>query len=239
MSKHILVVNGPSYADAVAGLGAVTSRVSKFMESPEKFKLVLFTGGADIDPRFYMDTSPKKMCYSDPERDIFEISIFKRAKEAGIVMAGICRGLQLLNVLNGGKLIHHLNGHNYGTHSMHTSDGKTIEVNSLHHQMIIPPSGSILTGWSDKLSQTYIGKDDKEVEWSNFENEAAIYPKTKCFGVQYHPEMMTTVSAGYKYFFDMALKSTKLEWDTFLKPYLKGTKNDEHEKTSQFNSSAS
>jgi len=236
MTDRILVVNGASYARAVDGLGNPTSRVSKFMESPQDFKLVLFTGGADVDPRFYGDTSPQGFCQTNPERDIFEISIFKKAVKAEVLMTGICRGLQFLNAMSGGKMIHHLENHGFGTHDMITDCGDVIPVNSLHHQMILPGMDSIVTGWTESLSKLHIGQNDEEINWPGVNYEAAIYPNTKCFGVQYHPEMLNNNSEGYRYYYNMVHRALTMDWNDFVEPHLIKVKDGKSSKISQSNS---
>ncbi len=220
MANKILIVQGPSYAAAVDGLGSPTSRVARFMDNPKDFKLVLFTGGADVDPKFYGDTSPNKFCFSNPSRDIFEIAIFKRAKENNIPMTGICRGLQFLNVMNGGKLVHHLDGHEGVFHNVETFNGESFRINSLHHQMIIPAKGSIVIAWCDPaLSKVYFGQNDDLIKDKMMECEAAIFPQTRSFGVQYHPEMMSKASSGYAWYFCMVERALQMNWEDFVEYY--------------------
>jgi gamma-glutamyl-gamma-aminobutyrate hydrolase PuuD len=222
MTDNILVVQGASYSRAIDELGVITARVSRFMENPKKFKLVLFTGGADIDPRFYGDSSPKGLCVSNPTRDIFEIAVFKKALENNILMTGICRGLQFLNVMSGGKLIHHLDGHEGVYHNVATSTGERIRTNSLHHQMIIPPENSITTAWCDpSLSKTYIGQGDEPLVGKMAECESAIFPATKSFGVQYHPEIMHKDSTGYMWYLSMTKRALEMNWEDFVEYYRK------------------
>jgi gamma-glutamyl-gamma-aminobutyrate hydrolase PuuD len=229
MSDRILVVQGASYYRAIDGLGEFTSRVSEFMKNPENFKLVMFTGGADVDPKFYGDTSPMNVCFTNPERDVFEMAIYKKAVKHDILMTGICRGLQFLNVMNGGKMMHHVTGHEGSIHDMATNYGRPIPVNSLHHQMILPPPDAITTGWALKrLSTIYRGQADERIMWEGVEYEAAIFPKTKAFGVQYHPEMMGEHTEGYNYYYQMVELALKMEWKDFIDRYSKRQDNGEH-----------
>lgn len=225
MSQKILVVNGQSYAKAIEGLGTIVFNSSEFIRNPRDFELVLFTGGADISPSLYRDRSPKGLCFSTPRRDMQEIAIYEEALKYDIPMAGICRGLQFLNVMAGGTMMHHIDGHEACTHYMTTNDNKTILVNSLHHQMIIPTPNAIITAWSKQRSSVYIGKNDEPVRWYHNEYEAAIFPEIKGFGVQYHPEMMTKNEEGYAYFYEMVINATKKDWAFFMKQYSNGSRN--------------
>jgi len=236
MSDKVLVVQGASYYRAIDGLGEFTARVSEFMDNPDDFKLVMFTGGADVDPKFYGDTSPSNLCYTNPERDIFEIAIYKKALRHDILMTGICRGLQFLNVMAGGKMMHHIIGHESSIHDMVTHYGKLIPVNSLHHQMILPPDGTVIVGQAaPPLSTKYYGRHDQKLDWKGPEYEAAIFPGTKAFGVQYHPEMMDASTRGYNYYYQMVELALKMEWKDFIARYSKRQDNGEHPSLSKSN----
>ena len=200
--NKILVVEGMSYGLPVETFGKLTDDVKDFMENPAEFDLVLFTGGADISPELYNHTSPRGECFYNKTRDMREIVIFKHALKHGIKMTGICRGFQFLNVMAGGYMIHHLNGHSGASHDMRTSRDEKLYVNSLHHQMAVLPKNAFLIGWSDeRQSGIYIGDGDKpEAIMPEYEVESAIFPEINAAGVQYHPEMMPKDSAGFRWY---------------------------------------
>lgn len=219
-NKKILVVGYTDYADSIYGLGEITARVSEFMQNPDKFSLILFTGGEDIHPSFYNDTSPHQICCANIARDRREMVIYERAVKNKVLMTGICRGLQFLNVMDGGKMVHHLDSHAGVNHRMLTHEGEIIRVNSLHHQMILPKKSAIITGVAPyKLSSEYIGANDTIFKYEEDEIEAAIFPEIMSFGVQYHPEMMPTHSDGYKYYYDMVKFALSNPWDRFIAEY--------------------
>lgn len=218
--KKILVVNGPSYGKAVIGLGELSGEIDRFMLAPKDFTMVMFTGGADVSPHLYGDTSPKNFCQTNPIRDTAEIRIFNRALENGILCTGICRGVQFINVMSGGRMIHHLEGHAGSLHSAITTTAGIIRVNSFHHQMILPPDSAIVTATSSsRMSHLYIGENDAEVEYKGPEVEAAVFPETKCFGVQWHPEMMQPNTDGFGYYYDMVSDALDMPWEDFVGHY--------------------
>jgi len=221
MPNKILVLRGWGYGEAIRGLGKLTSNVAKFMKRPDRFKLVLFTGGEDVDPAFYNEESPVGMCYCNTSRDLLERVIFKHALRHGIKMAGICRGAQLLSVMDGGKLIHHLDGHVGIYHGFECQKDNLIRrVNSLHHQMIIPSKNSLVVGWSsDKLSRVYYGNGDKRIKWKGPEVEAVLMPKILSCGVQWHPEMMLKDSEGYKFFYEMVENLLEMGTKDLIREY--------------------
>jgi acyl-CoA reductase-like NAD-dependent aldehyde dehydrogenase/gamma-glutamyl-gamma-aminobutyrate hydrolase PuuD len=66
----------------------------------------ILTGGIDIDPSFYdkENTYENKPDAFQTERDLFEKKIFEFSQINNLPLLGICRGMQLVNVLQGGKL---------------------------------------------------------------------------------------------------------------------------------------
>lgn len=218
--KKILVVGSTGYADSIHGLGEITARTTEFMQNPDKFNLILFTGGEDVHPSIYNDTSPHRICQANIARDHREMVIYERAVKNKVLMTGICRGLQFLNVMDGGKMVHHLDCHGGVTHPMLTHEGEVIRVNSLHHQMILPKKSAIITGVvPHRLSYEYIGADDEFFKYSGNEIEAAIFPEIRSFGVQYHPEIMPPHADGYKYYYDMVKFALSNPWDRFIAEY--------------------
>ncbi|MCD8099530.1 MAG: gamma-glutamyl-gamma-aminobutyrate hydrolase family protein [Oscillospiraceae bacterium] len=100
----------PGYMDGIEAAGAipVILPLSDSAESAlEAFELcdgLLMTGGHDVSPALYGET-PKKTCGAQCEkRDSMESALYKRALECGKPVLGICRGIQLINVLQGGTL---------------------------------------------------------------------------------------------------------------------------------------
>lgn len=203
--SKILVLNGPSYASAVEGLGDIVYDEVKFFTNPKSFSLVLFTGGEDVTPSIYGHSSPNHMCYYNEGRDRHEANVFEVALKNKIRMIGICRGIQFLNVMAGGQMYHDVNNHSGQGHMMQTSNGKEFKVSSLHHQMIIPPIDAKVIGWStDRMSDHYYGDNDLLVEGPEKEPEAALFPRIESAGVQYHPEFMDLDTDGYKWFHELA-----------------------------------
>lgn len=229
MPDKILIVNGSGYAEAIRGLGEMVPYHDEFYTSPEDFKLIMFTGGADISPQLYGDTSPSRICNTNPSRDKEEVAIFELALKHNIKMTGICRGSQFINIMSGGRMMHHIDGHGLmGTHGFQSwKDDKPIQVTSTHHQMMVPGPDGLIIGWSDKkLSKRYIGKKDESEFWAGPEVEAILYPKTNCMGVQYHPEYMHRETEGYLWYFNAVKDFLELSMDEFVQTYFKQGKED-------------
>jgi putative glutamine amidotransferase len=65
---------------------------------------LILSGGNDIHPRFYGEEPLLKLEAIDAERDVTEIELTRLALEMDIPILGICRGIQVLNVVGGGTL---------------------------------------------------------------------------------------------------------------------------------------
>jgi len=152
----------------------------------ETVNLIQFTGGEDVDPSYYKETKHPKT-YSNPRRDAAEAAIFHEWK-AKIAMAGICRGGQFLNVMNGGSMWQDVNNHAIGgTHEAFDRVSELpVQVTSTHHQMMIPASHGkvLLTAELATRRETA----DTIVEGLDTDTEAVLYLDTNCLCFQPHPE---------------------------------------------------
>jgi putative glutamine amidotransferase len=155
---------------------------------------LLFTGGSDVDPAMYGEAA-HPTAFVKPERDAAEALYMRAAMEADLPMLGICRGMQLMTVVSGGRLQQHLpdvlghdnhrpvSGPRFGEHLVRLSPGSVCHrvlgesavVNSFHHQGVKDPGRLIPTGWcpEDALIETV---EDPDL--------------TFAVGVQWHPEDM-------------------------------------------------
>lgn len=69
---------------------------------------LVIAGGADIDPSRYGATREPATGPPRPDRDTAEWALIEHALTLGIPLLGVCRGMQLLNVVLGGTLHQHL-----------------------------------------------------------------------------------------------------------------------------------
>jgi len=69
---------------------------------------VVLTGGGDVDPRHFGEAPHPELRTIDPARDETEIAMCRYARENGVPLLGICRGIQVLAVAMGGSVIQHL-----------------------------------------------------------------------------------------------------------------------------------
>ena len=120
----------------------------------DRLDALMLAGGSDVDPASYGADPEEKTGTTWPERDAFELALAGRAIERGIPLLGICRGMQMLNVLHGGTLNQHipdllgseLHMENPGTYGDHlvtiepdtliakVTGAESLGVKSHHHQ---------------------------------------------------------------------------------------------------------
>ena len=173
-------------------------------ELPEnfgEFRALLLTGGGDVDPARYGKKPHAKTGDIIPARDVLEEKLIRKFLIMGRPVFGICRGIQILNVVMGGQLIQHVPDwlKKHGKKEIHspetgdalhplklalrTSLGKALrgvtQVNSHHHQAADPAH----LGKGLRLAaQSPAGIPEAVVE-----GEGATAP---IIAVQWHPERM-------------------------------------------------
>jgi putative glutamine amidotransferase len=194
------------------------------MRYPHRVDLVVFTGGADIHPNLYNGVH-NYWSYTNIVRDKWERTLFDLCMRYNIKMIGICRGLQLLNVMAGGLLYQHVGGHHSFSNKMHDAHlawaGKSDFVTSTHHQMVILPNGSIPIAWAvpKRADSWAIGPTGYWSDPPHHEIEGAIFPNINAVGVQFHPEMMSPAMRARRLYEEMISDFVKMSMEEFLENY--------------------
>lgn len=70
---------------------------------------LLFTGGEDVSPLMYNENPIKALGVTNLERDRWELDLYKAAVALNMPILGICRGIQIINVAEGGSLYQDIN----------------------------------------------------------------------------------------------------------------------------------
>jgi putative glutamine amidotransferase len=155
---------------------------------------LILAGGGDLDPGLYGAQPHPETGGVRPDRDAAEVALGRAALAQRLPLLGICRGMQLLTVLTGGRLIQHLPdivGHDrhragpgeYATHPVRLAPGtglhallgeaERVDVPSYHHQGVASVGPHItVSGWAD----------DGTVEAVELPDQPFAY------GVLWHPE---------------------------------------------------
>ncbi len=100
------------YVDSVRRAGGIplliTPGETRFDDLLTILDGVILAGGGDIDPAEYAGHRHESIYSLDAERDSSEIALARRLIDTDFPTLAICRGLQLVNVVQGGSLIEHL-----------------------------------------------------------------------------------------------------------------------------------
>lgn len=125
---------------------------------------LILTGGRDVDPELYGAERHPLTDIARPDRDAWELALLRGARERGIPVFGICRGLQLINVAFGGTLHQHLpevlgteryrvGGGVFAPNTVTVRDGTRLagmvgadelDVHSYHHQGVDELGGGLV-----------------------------------------------------------------------------------------------
>lgn len=173
---------------------------------------LILTGGSDINPLKYKEEPKRKLGHVSNERDFFEFYLLREAMKNNIPILGICRGIQVINVFNGGSLyqdisyikdsyIKHVQdsepsipSHSiyiYKDTNLYNILGDSALVNSYHHLAV--------KDLAPNFKVSAISKDGV-IEGIESITEPFI------MGVQWHPELLTknydNMLNLFKYFID-------------------------------------
>lgn len=172
-----------------------------FTRKFDEADIIIFEGGQDCSPVLYGEKSGHYTQVTSnliSERDKREMEVYNNALSDKKYMFGICKGMQMLTIMNKGKLVQHMR--HPSNHSCKTFDKQTCTTNSLHHQLAYPwllsKEDYELTMWTEGLSNTFLNGNNEENEFPSeaftdegyiIEPEGIWFPKTRCMGVQWHP----------------------------------------------------
>lgn len=185
------------YAQAITHVGGSPILLPTLPDLAEDFAVrvdaVLLIGGVDLHPQYYGQVPRHHLGEVDEERDAFEHALYRAARVLGKPVLGICRGMQLINVFEGGTLHQHLPDVP-GLWADHAQVGRaptlghaveflpdsqlgrahtgTPLVNSYHHQAVDVLAGSLMSTAT---------APDGVIE--GIEGEGLL-------GVQWHPELL-------------------------------------------------
>jgi putative glutamine amidotransferase len=163
---------------AAAGGAAVVLPPAPGADHLARLDGLVLTGGVDLGV--------------DPRRDRDELALVHLARALGLPLLGVCRGLQVMAVADGGTLVPELGVSHLvlppdeGTHPLHCTPGSAVaglvpqgRVGSLHHQSV----ATYAAGW--RCTATAPDGVVEALEWHDQDTWRAL-------GVQWHPELDKT-----------------------------------------------
>lgn len=210
----------PGYIEGIFNAGGIPVMLSLTDEAENIERYadmcdgILFTGGHDVSPSEYGEETLPVCGECCPERDSMERLLLREALRRNKSVLGICRGIQLINVVLGGTLyqdlptqrpsevVHHQERpYDKASHEISLVPGSpifellgkdTAAVNSCHHQGI-----KVL---SDRLEAMATAPDGII--------EAAYMPdKRFVWAVQWHPEFSHKVNGDSVKIFEAFVQS--------------------------------
>jgi len=162
------------YPDRVAeagGLPVLLPPVPAIADVIDRLDGLILSGGGDVDPAGYGAEPHPETTSVRPHRDAAEAALLAAALARGLPVLGICRGMQVINVVMGGSLHQHLpdlvghRGHApvpgvYGAHPVRVAAGSGLagilgrtqvdKVPSHHHQALDRlGEGLTAVAWAD------------------------------------------------------------------------------------------
>ncbi len=153
---------------------------------------LLLMGGTDVNPKLYGAAAEHETDEPDDERDRAEWQLLSEALEKDLPVLAICRGLQLLNVHQGGDLIQHLGSKRHdaetedkglAAHPVTIAPGSLLgeiagvnqwQANSRHHQAVKRLGRNLEVTGRDPADNTIEAIESKDHRF--------------VLGVQWHPE---------------------------------------------------
>lgn len=146
---------------------------------------ICFTGGPDVEPRIYgEETLPKTFYIRD--RDKMDRAALQRSH--GKLRVGICRGAQFLNVMNGGTLWQHVEGHTVYHDLVDKETGEVVRVTSTHHQEMRPTKSAEILAVANVATLKQAPGINLKGALKDDDIEAVWYNSTKSLCFQPHPE---------------------------------------------------
>ena len=160
---------------------------------------LVITGGSDIDPASYGAERSPRTGAPDVGRDAAERALIDAAKQKKLPVLGICRGMQMLNLSQGGDLhqhvpdvvhsnIHQKSATGFSQHKVKVDEGAALaefcldsefQVATFHHQAVNKIGAGL---------RPVARAEDGIVEAIETEGAQKRSTKWAAVGVQWHPE---------------------------------------------------
>ena len=156
-------------------------------------KPLILWGGVDLNPKYYDTYVHSKTQKPNYVRDEHEVALVNEAMFTGRPIIGVCRGAQLLCVMNDGMLYQHSEGHNRA-HDIYTNTGEVFGFVAADHHQVMCPQGREYEILAYDRATTKVWVSEHKTKLLPTVPEVIWWPSTKCLAIQPHPEWETTNS---------------------------------------------
>lgn len=148
---------------------------------------LLLHGGVDISPSRYHEQAHPYTQKPSVLQDEEEFRATSIAFQNKLPVIGICRGAQLLCIMNGGKLYQHSAEHG-SSHDLLTFNNKRIkQATASHHQIMrLDNTEHELLAWAPHKTFAYDQHNKEHILEKS--PEIVYFPKTNSLAIQPHPE---------------------------------------------------
>ena len=194
------------YRQAMLHVGGEVRVLDPSMGMPDALEGIsglLLTGGGDVAPSRYGESTHESVVDIDEQRDEFEWALIAEARRRDLPILAICRGIQVLNVVCGGTLVQDIPTQVPGALE-HSFKVPPHERYSLAHEMWLDKDTLLATLMRERLSDA----DSCEVNSRHHQAVKVVAPGFQvsatapdgvieaiedpssrfCLGVQWHPE---------------------------------------------------
>ena len=188
----------PNYTDGITRAGGLPL-IIPHNDDPDavldRLDGLVLTGGGDLHPEHYGAATETELEDANAGADAWELALARGARERGLPTLGICRGMQALAVVSGGRMVQDLqpeHGHPIiestpealmgSRHDVEVAEGSrlaevmgtsTFPVNSIHHQAVVDAGDLVVTARVGDVVEAL----ESGTDWP-------------MIGVQWHPEKM-------------------------------------------------
>jgi putative glutamine amidotransferase len=182
---------------------------------------VFIAGGVDVDPSSYGEDRDELCGRTDLPRDIVEMTFTRWALDEGKPFLGICRGMQVMNVVQGGTLYQDTTAYFPGSIKHDYFPNAGFERDFLAHHVDVDPSTRLHAAFGEErvmvnsMHHQGIRQLGDNLLASAFSPDGLIEAVESpngsfAVGVQWHPEMLIDSDPGthrlYRAFMDEAMR---------------------------------
>ncbi len=217
-----------SYCDAVSAAGGIpvivplTSDIDVLRQTYDRLDGIVLAGGGDINParygeeRYVRHDEIDRIMSIDDLRDTCEIALARWARADSRPIIGICRGMQIINIAFGGDLYQDL-AHQTTSKTDHIASLKRKDWQHLAHTVRFEPTSIIGQAMGASALEVnsfhhqavrQLGVGLKPVGWSE-DGIIEALEGDDCWGVQYHPEVMTSVQVVQTGLFELLVEKSR------------------------------
>jgi putative glutamine amidotransferase len=191
---------GVEYVDAIVRAGGAPIIIPHGPDAErilDRLDGLMLTGGDDVHPESYGDPPTDNSVGVNMEADRWEIALVRGAAERHMPTLAICRGMQIMTVAFGGRMVQHLEAVE-GHPDYHNMSAE--EIMALRHDVALEPACTLARVYGDTVKTVNSIHHQAVVEPGQFalvgEGEGGVIEAVEAtngwpaWGVQWHPEKM-------------------------------------------------